>query len=589
MILILEHTLDFLPIPSKTLELHESIGDGAFGTVYRATWLTRNHIVAVKKLHLIHWNKKAKIEFFKELSFIDILRSPHIVNFYGACIETDNFALVMEYMSLGSLYKMLHDDNVDLVWALRFSIALQTAKCINCLHTFQPSILHRDIKSANFLLERAYEGYTVKVCDFGLAETRIETSRQTTPNVSLIGTLQWSAPEILRLEKHTDKSDVYSLGIVYWELATNEIPYGGRQIEVVHGFVRSGDRLQIPETTPPNFSALIQECWAHNPNDRPCCSRLIEVIKGCIKNQIILNIPANARWIQNGTTVAGGNEKGSTTNQLDCPHGIFVDDDQMIIIADCHNHRIIEWRMGDTNGQVVAGGKGQGNRLDQLNGPTDVLLDKETNSLIICDRGNGRIVRWSRHDGTTEGEILIYNIWCWGLAMDNERYLYVCHSEKHEIRRYKIGDKNGILVAGGNGKGYGLDQLNYPRYLFVDRQQTVYVSDYWNHRIMQWNKDAKEGIVVAGVQGQGKALTQLRAPYGLFVDTLGTIYVADELNHRVMRWPKGAKQGTVIVGENDEGEGANQFNHPLGLCFDRNGNLYVVDEYNNRVQFFEIQ
>ncbi|CAF4835448.1 unnamed protein product, partial [Rotaria socialis] len=106
-----------------------------------------------------------------------------------------------------------------------------------------------------------------------------------------------------------------------------------------------------------------------------------------------------------------------------------------------------------TNGQVVAGGKGAGNGLHQLNNPTDVLIDKETDSLIICDWQNGRVVRWSRRSGTTQGEILIDNITCWGLAMDEQRYLYVSDTEKHEVRRYQLGEKNGTLVASGNGQG----------------------------------------------------------------------------------------------------------------------------------------
>ncbi|CAF3477270.1 unnamed protein product [Rotaria socialis] len=251
----------------------------------------------------------------------------------------------------------------------------------------------------------------------------------------------------------------------------------------------------------------------------------------------------------------------------------------------------MQWKNGDTtNGQVVAGGKGAGRGLHQLYRPSNVLIDKETDSLIICDRDNQRVVRWSRRSGTTQGEMLIDNIACYGLAMDDQRYLYVSDIEKHEVRRYQLGDKNGTLVAGGNGKGDGLNQLDEPHYLFVDRDHSVYVSDYSNHRVMKWNKDAKEGIVVAGGQGAGSALTQLYAPLGIFVDTLGTLYVADTLNNRVMRWTQGyKKQGTVIVGGNGEGEGANQFNAPIDLSFDRYGNLYVVDHNNARVQRFSIE
>ncbi|CAF1569051.1 unnamed protein product, partial [Rotaria magnacalcarata] len=213
------------------------------------------------------------------------------------------------------------------------------------------------------------------------------------------------------------------------------------------------------------------------------------------------NIRANANWAQNGVTIAGGHGQGGATNQLWGPWGLFVDDNQTVVIADSGNHRIMQWKKDDTtNGQVVAGGNGQGNGLHQLRYPFDVLIDKETDSLIICDYGNRRVVRWSRRSGTTQGEILIDNIDCWGLAMNEQRYLYVSDYKKSEVRRYKFGENIGTLVAGGNGVGAGLNQLQYPRYLFVDRQRNVYVSDFYNHRVMKWNEGAKEGIVGAGGQ-----------------------------------------------------------------------------------------
>ncbi|CAF1597838.1 unnamed protein product [Rotaria magnacalcarata] len=307
-------------------------------------------------------------------------------------------------------------------------------------------------------------------------------------------------------------------------------------------------------------------------------------------SSLLVNIPANAKWKQNGVTVAGGNGLGSATNQLNSPFGLFVDDDQTVVIADRYNHRIMQWKNSDTtNGQVVAGSNGQGNGLHQLDRPTDVLVDKETDSLIICDCGNDRVVRWSRRSGTTQGEILIDNINCYGLAMDEQRYLYVADFGKHDVRRYQLGENIGTLVAGGNGEGDRLNQLSCPTYLFVDRQQNVYVSDYANNRVMKWVEGAIEGIVVAGGLRPGNALTQLSSPQGLFVDTFGTLYVADSRNHRVMRWTQGAKQATVIAGGNGQGARANQFYYPVGLSFDRHGNLYVVDQYNHRAQRFSIK
>ena len=135
----------------------------------------------------------------------------------------------------------------------------------------------------------------------------------------------------------------------------------------------------------------------------------------------MLTISTNARWSQNGVTVAGGNGYGNAFNQLRFPYGLDIDDDnQSIVIADYWNHCIVEWKIGASNGKVIAGGQGQGNRLDQLNYPTDVLIDKETNSLFIADRWNRRVVRWSRRQETTQGEVIVDNVDCRGLAMDRD-------------------------------------------------------------------------------------------------------------------------------------------------------------------------
>ncbi|CAF3596112.1 unnamed protein product [Rotaria sp. Silwood1] len=301
-----------------------------------------------------------------------------------------------------------------------------------------------------------------------------------------------------------------------------------------------------------------------------------------------IDIHSNAKWIQNGLTVAGGNGSGNAINQLSYPYGLYVDDDQTIYIADTSNHRIMEWKYGATSGQVVVGGNGQGNGANQLDTPVDVIVDKERDSLIICDYGNSRVVRWPRRNDTS-GETIISNISCMGLAMDENGSLYVVDTGKHEVRRYRINDTEGIVVAGGNGYGNRPDQLSNPSYAFVDRDHSVYVSDKLNNRVMQWKDGAKEGTVVVGAQGERNSLSQLYYPEGVVVDQLGTVYVIDGWNYRIMRWPKGATQGSVIAGDNERGGESNQFYYPIGLSFDLHGNLYVADQWNHRVQKFNIE
>ncbi|CAM4841681.1 unnamed protein product, partial [Rotaria magnacalcarata] len=284
----------------------------------------------------------------------------------------------------------------------------------------------------------------------------------------------------------------------------------------------------------------------------------------------------------------GGNGQGNGINQLSNPWSLYVDDDQTVYVADQDNHRIVEWKSGATSGQVVAGGNEEGSGDHQLSYPYDVIVDKETNSLIICDRSNQRVVQWPRRNGTS-GETIISNINCEGLTMDENGSLYVVDFGKAKVRRYKKGESQRTVVAGGNGRGNRFNQLSCPRYVFVDRDHSVYVSEYGNDRVMKWMKGKKEGIIVACGQGGGNGLTQLSNPLGVVVDQLGTVYVADCVNDRIMRWPKGVTQGSVIVGGNGEGGQSNQLNGPEGLSFDRHGNLYVVDWGNHRVQKFNIE
>ncbi|CAF4551553.1 unnamed protein product, partial [Rotaria sp. Silwood2] len=96
---------------------------------------------------------------------------------------------------------------------------------------------------------------------------------------------------------------------------------------------------------------------------------------------------------QDGVTVAGGNRLGNGINQLSNPWGLYVDDEQTVYVADQSNHRIMEWKSGTRTSQVVAGGNGKGSGAHQLFYPQDVIVDKATDSLIICDSLNHRVVR----------------------------------------------------------------------------------------------------------------------------------------------------------------------------------------------------
>ena len=286
--------------------------------------------------------------------------------------------------------------------------------------------------------------------------------------------------------------------------------------------------------------------------------------------------------------MAGGNERGAGISQLNVPHRFFLDNNQFLYIVETGNHRVTKWKLGSMVSQIVAGGNGQGSRNDQLSYPHGIVVDRGRDSLFIGDFGNKRIVQWSLQ-GARSGKTIISGVDSPGLKMDEQGFLYVSDRGRNEVRRWRVGESQGTLVAGGNGRGNRLNQLNDPRQVFVGQNYSVYVSDGNNHRVMKWVKGATEGIVVAGGQGYGSALSQLHYPEAVIVDQLGTLYVAERYNHRIVRWRKGATAGEVLVGGNGAGSRSDQLYHPLDLLFDRHGNLYVAELENHRVQRFDIQ
>lgn len=267
----------FLQIPYHDLLQEQKIGNGGFADVYRGRWLSHDHEVAIKIIRIQHLGDQTKEEFIKEISTMYQIHYDHILNIFGACMEPKKYAIVVEYMSLGSLYDVLKQQTIQLTWLDRWSIAQQMTKGINYLHRCPKPIIHRDIKSLNVLMNKRDQGFLVKVGDFGLAKIRHETSRQSTQHIA-VGTLAWKAPELLKMGRHTEASDVYALGIVLWELATGCEPYEDADESTIIGFVKGGDRLDIPKNTPSSFAELISSAWAHDAQQRPTCEQLLRLM-----------------------------------------------------------------------------------------------------------------------------------------------------------------------------------------------------------------------------------------------------------------------------------------------------------------------
>ncbi|GMH69969.1 hypothetical protein TL16_g05291 [Triparma laevis f. inornata] len=139
-----------------------------------------------------------------------------------------------------------------------------------------PPVLHRDLKSANLLLDTSYD---VKICDFGLARLKAYTNSHT----GNTGTTQWMAPEVLRNERYGEKADVYSFGVIMWEIITRECPFEGMsQIQVAVKVLNERGRVVVPDWCRrgcPKLSALVEKTLEANPVLRPTFEQILEVVK----------------------------------------------------------------------------------------------------------------------------------------------------------------------------------------------------------------------------------------------------------------------------------------------------------------------
>ena len=267
-----EINYDELVFPEDAL-----VGSGAFGEVKKAYW--RKTLVSVKFLKLEAQNNEKQVKpFIEEYNLLKQLRHPNILLYLGGNITSSPYFLVTEFCENGNLFQFLHGkDAPDLEDIERLNLALEIAQGINYLHSFNPPILHRDLKSLNILLDK---NFVAKIADFGWAKLR-------EPHMTkLRGTFQWMAPEVITNEHYTEKADVYSFGIILWEFWSKDPPYKGIKAKEVGIKVKNNKnfRPKIPDEVPQEISELIKCCWDADPEKRPSFLDIINYIDEYLKS-----------------------------------------------------------------------------------------------------------------------------------------------------------------------------------------------------------------------------------------------------------------------------------------------------------------
>ncbi|KAF9160286.1 hypothetical protein DFQ26_005692, partial [Actinomortierella ambigua] len=246
-----------------SLVIGEHIGSGQHGVVFHCHYNARK--AAIKKFKFRH-DMTGQTEIIEqEIALLQRLQYRHIIQFYGVLRQDNEISLITDFAEGGCLNDAIQDSRVA-DWRVKERIAQEIANGLAYIH--HEDIIHRDLKSDNVLLTGLME---VKLCDFGLAVVKNSSGSHTTEVMR--GTIRWLAPELLRAAKpsYTNKSDIYALGMVMWEMAAMcTIPFKTINnslvmAEAVHG----GEREQLPDNTPPDYQRWVALCWRQNPLDRP--------------------------------------------------------------------------------------------------------------------------------------------------------------------------------------------------------------------------------------------------------------------------------------------------------------------------------
>uniref|UniRef100_A0A673BMZ6 Mitogen-activated protein kinase kinase kinase 7 n=1 Tax=Sphaeramia orbicularis TaxID=375764 RepID=A0A673BMZ6_9TELE len=257
----------FEEINYEDIEVEEVVGRGAFGVVCKAKWKGKD--VAIKTIE----SESERKAFIVELRQLSRVNHPNIVKLYGSC--NSPVCLVMEYAEGGSLYNVLHGAEPLPYYTASHAMSwcLQCSQGVAYLHGMKPkALIHRDLKPPNLLLVAG--GTVLKICDFG---TACDIQTHMTNNK---GSAAWMAPEVFEGSNYSEKCDVFSWGIILWEVITRRKPFdeiGGPAFRIMWA-VHNGTRPPLIKNLPKPIESLMTRCWSKDPSQRPSMEEIVKIM-----------------------------------------------------------------------------------------------------------------------------------------------------------------------------------------------------------------------------------------------------------------------------------------------------------------------
>mmetsp|Transcript_14616 Transcript_14616/g.24936 ORF Transcript_14616/g.24936 Transcript_14616/m.24936 type:complete len:590 (-) Transcript_14616:914-2683(-) len=258
-------------IPYTELDLGAPLGRGGFGEVFKAFW--RGTEVAVKKFYQCFAPPIQRDDFRHEVTMLSNLRHPNVVLFMGYS-PPPSFSIVTE-LCWGSVHTLLRTPSVKLTYSQILKLATDIARGMTYLHERKPPIVHLDLKSQNCLVD---SNMNAKITDFGLSRYKLHS--YISGRHGMRGTFGWMAPEVIGKSRFTEKADVWSYGMVLWEMITQKEPFENKDTpQIIYEVMLAKSIPDIPSFTPFEYSQLVSDCLKFEPATRPSFSDIVRRLR----------------------------------------------------------------------------------------------------------------------------------------------------------------------------------------------------------------------------------------------------------------------------------------------------------------------
>ncbi len=543
-------------------ELLEKVGSGGMASVFRARRLSDGAVVALK-IPMEQYVADAKFirRFHREAEVAQRLNHTNIVRTFEHGASGVQHYMVMEFVDGRSLESYIEASELD----IELSVEIMQRVVSALQHIHSAGIIHRDIKPANVMITRGgvakgddggrrLKPDAVKLMDFGIAGGKVMS--RLTMTGARVGTPVYMSPEQARGLKIDHRSDIYSLGLVFYEMLTGQTAFKGGYEAIVHQqiFQTPPPPRQVDLRLPKSLDQLVMRMIAKDPDERPTLDEVFETLEHVdfdqveeanLPTRLLLTVSARQGVLRildpDGNLHTSIGDIGVGAGDFSAaPLSVTVDSRGDLFAA------IFEYRVGEQDHRMI--------------------------HKLSAD-GTPKMSFGSY--GMQAGEFL-YPV---SIAAAPDDTVYVLDGETHLISRF-TNDGRYLASFGGRGKGHG--QFNDPRVICIDGRGNIYVLDYGNRQVQRLDPDGNYQTRWAFKLAADRP--ELRLLDGVTVDQGGNVYISDVTAGKIRKVTADGKVGMSFALEARQGEATDAL---VDLGVDDTGHLYAARRSGHLIRKFD--